>query len=239
MKRNEFRFLISQRVPNAAWPIGRTDTFASQRNEPSCMLPSQMPSQTTSACSAFAYATASADERISGSLTISSSGVPARLRSMPLDFSPCRPAKSSCSDLPASSSRCARVSRTVFTTAGPPDDPPSTTNVTRAALDDRPLVLADLVALRKVRIEVVLPREDRHRRDRRADRESEADRALDGAAIEDRQRARQREVDRRRLRVRRGAERRRRAAEDLGGGRELRVRLEADDGFPVHDALQS
>jgi hypothetical protein len=32
----------------------RTETFASQRNEPSCMLPSQMPIQRTSACSAFA-----------------------------------------------------------------------------------------------------------------------------------------------------------------------------------------
>jgi hypothetical protein len=48
------------------------------------MLPSQMPSQVTSACSAFAYSTASADERMSGSVTISSSGVPARLRSMPV-----------------------------------------------------------------------------------------------------------------------------------------------------------
>ena len=47
------------------------------------MLPSQMPSQITSACSALAYATASAAERMSGSETISSSGVPARFRSMP------------------------------------------------------------------------------------------------------------------------------------------------------------
>ena len=47
--------------------------------------------------------------RMSGSVTISSSGVPARLRSMPV-----MPWKSSCSDLPASSSRCARVRRTVF-----------------------------------------------------------------------------------------------------------------------------
>src|SRR5213075_2371596 len=44
-----FRFLISRRVPKGA-PGLRTDTLASQRNEPSCMLPSQMPSQTTSAC---------------------------------------------------------------------------------------------------------------------------------------------------------------------------------------------
>jgi hypothetical protein len=43
-------------------------------------------------------------ERIAGSDTISISGVPARFRSTPV-----RPASPSCSDLPASSSRCARV----------------------------------------------------------------------------------------------------------------------------------
>ena len=54
MKRKEFRFLISQRVPNSFWPTGRTETLASQRNEPSCMLPSQTPSHITSECSALA-----------------------------------------------------------------------------------------------------------------------------------------------------------------------------------------
>ena len=49
------------------------------------MLPSQMPIQRTSACSAFAYATASSELRMSGSVTISSSGVPARFKSMPVD----------------------------------------------------------------------------------------------------------------------------------------------------------
>jgi hypothetical protein len=33
---------------------GRTDTLASQRKEPSCMLPSQMPIQRTRACRALA-----------------------------------------------------------------------------------------------------------------------------------------------------------------------------------------
>jgi len=54
---------------------------------------------------------------MSGSVTISSSGVPARFRSMPDDFSPLKPMKSSCSDLPASSSRWARVSCTVCSTS--------------------------------------------------------------------------------------------------------------------------
>ncbi|MNW21795.1 hypothetical protein D3C71_2229100 [compost metagenome] len=48
-----FRFLISRRVPSGA-PGLRTETLASQRNEPSCMLPSQMPIQVTILCSSRA-----------------------------------------------------------------------------------------------------------------------------------------------------------------------------------------
>ena len=128
---------------------------------------------------------------MSGSVTISSSGVPARLRSMP-DHSPgleLRDVVPLVHDLPASSSRWARVS---LTRCGAVADE----ELDRAALDDRRLVLADLVALGQVGIEIVLAREDRQRRDRRADGEAEADRPLDGAAVEHRQRARQRQVDR-------------------------------------------
>ena len=107
-----------------------------------------MPIQRTSACSAFAYATASAALRRSGSETISSSGVPARLRSMPV-----MPWKSSCRLLPASSSRCARVSRTRIS----PRVGDAIGHL--AALHDGDLVLRDLVALRQVRVEVVLARE--------------------------------------------------------------------------------
>jgi len=84
-KRNELRFLISARVPSGA-PGRRTETLASQRNDPSCMLPSQILFQTTMSWTFLAYATASCAERISGSETISSSGVPARLRSIALSF---------------------------------------------------------------------------------------------------------------------------------------------------------
>ena len=45
------------------------------------MLPSQIPIHRTSECNVLAYATASALLRISGSETISSKGVPARLKS--------------------------------------------------------------------------------------------------------------------------------------------------------------
>ena len=133
---------------------------------------------------------------MSGSVTISSSGVPARLRSMPV-----RPWKSSCSDLAG-----------VFFQVGarqaaPSCFAPSTHDVDAAALHHRHLVLADLVALGQVGVEVVLAREDRLRRDRGAHRQTEADGALDRAAVHHRQRARQRQVDRAGLRVGRGAER--------------------------------
>ena len=59
---------------------------------------------------------ASAALRMSGSETISSSGVPARLRSMP-ETSPNSGGRPSCSDLPASSSRCARTRRMRFSPA--------------------------------------------------------------------------------------------------------------------------
>ena len=39
--RNEFRFLISARVPKASFPRRRTETLASQRSEPSSMLQSE------------------------------------------------------------------------------------------------------------------------------------------------------------------------------------------------------
>ena len=69
----------------------------------------------------------------------------------------------------------------------------------------------------------------------RAHRQAKADGALDGAAVRDRQRAGQRQVHRRGLGVGRGAEGRRRAAEDLAVGRELRVRLDADDDLEAAD----
>ena len=42
-ERSELRFLISQRVPNADDPTGRTETLASTRMEPSSMRPSDAP----------------------------------------------------------------------------------------------------------------------------------------------------------------------------------------------------
>jgi hypothetical protein len=107
-------------------PGRRTETLASQRKLPSCMLPSQMPSHTTSACSALAYSTASALLRMSGSVTISSSGVPARFRSMPV----CRgsPRAATCRRLPpgARASGCTRLR---LPSSGSPRWPPCTTGI--------------------------------------------------------------------------------------------------------------
>ena len=96
-------------MPNLSVPLGLIETLMSHLKLPSCMLPSQIPIHCTSSCNFFAYATASAAEVMSGSDTISKSGVPARLRSIPV---PC--STTPCDDLPASSSKWARVMRTVF-----------------------------------------------------------------------------------------------------------------------------
>ena len=73
------RFLISHRVPNSALPAGRTETLASTRIEPSSMRPSDAPVATRMPRNSDAYARAWAEERMSGSLTISTSGTPERL----------------------------------------------------------------------------------------------------------------------------------------------------------------
>ena len=73
----------------------------------------------------------------------------------------------------------------------------------RAALHDRQIELADLVALGKIGIEIILAREYRATvdvvRDVAVDRQSEANGLVDGRAIGNGQHARQREIDRRRV----------------------------------------
>src|SRR6185295_19703485 len=104
----------------------------------------------------------------------------------------------------------------------------------RAALHDRYFVLADLVALGKVRVEVVLAREHGARADLALHCQAEADGVLDRGTVGHRQGTGQRDVDRGSLRVRRRAERVRRAREHLAPRQELRMRLDADDDFPAH-----
>ena len=163
---------------------------------------------------------ASAADRRSGSVTISISGTPLRLKSrwvrVPESANP------SWSDLPASSSMWTRVM---------PDPACAAAGLELhgAAGRQRPIVLGDLIALGQVRIEVVLAREHRRRLHRAAERMRRPHRELDGALVQDRQRARQSQADRADVGVRRRSERRAAAAEDLAGGQQLAVDFKADN----------
>ncbi len=93
------------------------------------------------------------------------------------------------------------------------------------------LVLRDLIALGKVRIEVVLPGENGLLVDLAAERQGRSNGQLHGAAIQDRKRARQPEADGTQLGVGFGTEAGAAAAEDFSGREELGVNLQADDGL--------
>ncbi len=74
-------FLTSAFVPNVVDPAGRIETLTSQRRLPSSMLPSFTPSATSVSRSRVKQAAASRADRMSGSVTISMSGTPLRLKS--------------------------------------------------------------------------------------------------------------------------------------------------------------
>ena len=104
----------------------------------------------------------------------------------------------------------------------------------RALLHDRLFVLADLIALRQIRIEVVLAREHRTLRYGGADGETELGRHSHGLPIQHRQHTGIAQVHQVCLRIGRSAIGSRGAREDLGLRRELRVNFKADDGFERH-----
>ena len=81
MKVNEFMFFSSQRVRSSSSPTWRTETFASQRSVPFSISASEMPSSTIVWRSSCRKRRASSAERRSGCVTISTSGVPPRLKS--------------------------------------------------------------------------------------------------------------------------------------------------------------
>ena len=99
--------------------------------------------------------------------------------------------------------------------------------------DDRRLVLADLIALRQVGIEIVLPVEDRIEIDLRLQPESGADRLHDAGLVDHWQHAGHGGIDQRNVRIGLAAERGRSAGEKLGLRRHLGMNLHADDDFPV------
>ena len=106
-------FLSSVLTPSVASPTGRIETLASQRSEPSSMFTSETPRRLSVTLRRRSQSAASDAERRSGSLTISTSGVPPRLKSTAdpaaLWILPDAPA---CTSLAASSSRWARWIRT-------------------------------------------------------------------------------------------------------------------------------
>ena len=222
-ERSELRFLISQRVPRSSVPSRRTDTLASTRSEPSSIFPSLTPVAT----------------RIDAQL----GDVPPRLLGAahvgPRHDLQQRDAGAVVVDERVLGAVDATVAADVGGLAGvllqvrplDADDVP-VGQLEVAVGHDRLVVLGDLEVLRHVRIEVVLPGED-GAADVGADRAAEADRPLDGALVDHRQRAGQAEGDRVDVRVGLVAEPVRRTREHLRGGRQLGVDLEAAHQLPA------
>lgn len=102
-----------------------------------------------------------------------------------------------------------------------------------AAADDRVLVLADLIALRQIRVKIVLALENRNLVDLGFKREAGFDRLFDAEAVQDRQHAGHTGIYGRYLGVGLGTEGGRRAAEELGLRDHLGVDLEAAHQFPL------
>ena len=102
-----------------------------------------------------------------------------------------------------------------------------------ALADDRALVLRDLVALRQVRIEVVLAVEHRGQVDARLEAEAGAHRLIDAGLVDHRQHAGHGRIHQRHVAVGSAAEGRRRAREQLGVGGDLGMHLQADHDLPV------
>ena len=118
--------------------------------------------------------------------------------------------------------------------AGDPDRERAVARVDRQrpTSSQREVVLADLIALRQVRIEVVLSIPACRCRCRRTDGSARCQDQLDCATIDRRQRAGEPEADRARVGIRLCAVIRRRApAEHLRFGLQLAVNFDADDGL--------
>ena len=102
-----------------------------------------------------------------------------------------------------------------------------------ALADDRVLELGNLIALRQVRIEIVLAVEDRALVDLRLQAKPGAHRLLDAFLVDHRQHAGHGRIDERDVGVRRIAEGRGRTGEQLRIARHLGMDFHADDDLPV------
>ena len=103
----------------------------------------------------------------------------------------------------------------------------------RALADHRRFVLADLIALRQIGIEIVLPVENRLEIDLRFQSQAGADRLPHAFLVDHRQHAGHGRIDQRDMAVRRAAELGGRAGKEFRLGRHLRMHFHADDDFPV------
>ena len=134
----------------------------------------------------------------------------------------------SCRSLPASCSRCSRSMPTLTVS------PSGMSTCDLALAHDRRFELADLIALRQVRIEIVLPVEHRFEIDARVEAKAGAHRLADALLVDDRQHARHRGVDQRDVaELGCAAECGRGAGEQLRLRGDLGVDLEPDDDLPV------
>ena len=104
-------------------------------------------------------------------------------------------------------------------------------HVDPAMLGDGLVELRDLVALGQVGIEVILARKDGALAHLAVDGQRGQRGKLDGLGVEHRQRAGQPQADRADVGVRRRAEVIGATAEGLGGGEQLHVDFESDDGL--------
>jgi hypothetical protein len=109
-KLNEFMFFSSVRVRSSSLPSGRTETFTSKRIDPFSSSASERPSSTTVWRSSWRKRFAVSASWMSGVVTISTSGLPPRLKSTSVAVAPwMRPEAATCTFFAASSSRCART----------------------------------------------------------------------------------------------------------------------------------
>ena len=112
-------FFSSVRVRSSSEPAGRTETLTSNRIEPFSSSASESPSSTTVCRRSCRKRFASSAEWRSGAVTISSSGVPPRLKSTSVAVAPwIRPDAATCTFFAASSSRCARTIPTSISPSG-------------------------------------------------------------------------------------------------------------------------
>ena len=103
-----------------------------------------------------------------------------------------------------------------------------------AADNNRQFKLTDLIALRKVRIKIIFPVENRMIGHTGTDSETKANCTVNSSPVKHRQRPRKSEVNVAGVHIRFVAEMARRTRENFGMGRELNVRLKTNDNFPFH-----